>query len=44
MDIVERLQLTEDATMLIFEQEIYAEGRIAKRREEFPVNPAGDSS
>jgi hypothetical protein len=42
MDIVERLQLTEDETMLIFEQEIYAEGRIVKRKEEFPVTPAGN--
>jgi hypothetical protein len=44
MDIVERLQLTEDETMLIFEQEIYAEGRIVKRKEEFPVTPAGEPS
>jgi hypothetical protein len=43
MDIVERLQLTEDETKLIFEQEIYAEGRIVKRKEEFPVAPMGES-
>jgi hypothetical protein len=41
MDIVE--QLTEDETKLIFEQEIYAEGRIVKRKEEFPVVPMGES-
>ena len=43
MDIVERLQLTEDETMLIFEQEIYAEGRTVKRKEEFPVAPTSES-
>jgi hypothetical protein len=44
MDIVERLQLTEDETMLIFEQEIYAEDRIVKRKEEFPVKPSAELS
>jgi hypothetical protein len=43
IDIVERLQLTEDETKLIFEQEIYAEGRIVKRKEEFPVATMGES-
>ena len=37
MDFVERLQLTEDEKTLVYEQEIYAEGRSVKRREEFPV-------
>jgi hypothetical protein len=37
MDFVERLQLTEDEKMLVYEQEIYAEGRFVKRREEFPA-------
>jgi hypothetical protein len=37
LDIVERLQLTEDETKLIHELEIYAEGRVVKRKEEFPV-------
>jgi hypothetical protein len=44
MDIVERLQLIEDETMLIFEQEIYAEDRIVKRKEEFPVKPSAELS
>jgi hypothetical protein len=39
MDIVERLQLAEDDTKLIHELEIYAEGRVVKRKEEFPVIP-----
>ncbi len=34
---------TEDETMLIFEQEIYAEGRIVKRKEEFPIARTGES-
>lgn len=43
MDFVERLQLSEDKKTLIYEQEIYAEGRSVKRREEFPVmNPKQD--
>jgi hypothetical protein len=37
IDFVERLQLTEDEKTLVYEQEIYAEGRSVKRREEFPV-------
>jgi hypothetical protein len=37
MDFVERLQLTEDEKTVVYEQEIYAEGRSVKRREEFPV-------
>ena len=37
VDLVERLQLTEDEKTLVYEQEIYAEGRSVKRREEFPV-------
>jgi hypothetical protein len=39
MDIVERLQLAEDDTKLIHELEIYAEGRVVKRKEEFSVTP-----
>jgi hypothetical protein len=39
MDIVKRLQLAEDDTKLIHELEIYAEGRVVKRKEEFPVIP-----
>jgi hypothetical protein len=39
MDIVERLQLAEDGTKLIHELDIYAEGRVVKRKEEFPVTP-----
>jgi hypothetical protein len=39
MDIVERLQLAENDTKLIHQLEIYAEGRVVKRREEFPVSP-----
>jgi hypothetical protein len=43
MDFVERLQLTEDEKTLVYEQEIYAEGRSVKRREEFPaVGQDGD--
>jgi hypothetical protein len=40
LDIVERLQFTEDETKLIYEQEIYAEGRTIKRKEEFPIAKA----
>jgi hypothetical protein len=39
MDIIERLQLTEDDTKLIHALEIYAEGRVVKRKEEFAVIP-----
>lgn len=37
VDLVERLQLTEDDKTLVYEQEIYAEGLAVMRREEFPV-------
>jgi hypothetical protein len=37
MDFVERLQLTEDKKTLVYEQEIYAEGRSVRKREESPV-------
>lgn len=37
MDFVERLQLTEDEKTLVYEQEIDAEGRSIRRKEEFPV-------
>jgi hypothetical protein len=43
LDIVERLQLTEDETKLIHELELYAEGRVVKRKEEFPVTTAHSS-
>jgi hypothetical protein len=39
MDIVDLLQLAEDDTKLIHKLEIYAEGRVVKRKEEFPVTP-----
>ena len=39
VDIVDRLQLTEDETKLICEQEIYVEGCVVKSKEEFPVVP-----
>jgi hypothetical protein len=37
IDIVDRLQLTEDEKMLIYDQEIYVGDRAVKRREEFPL-------
>lgn len=37
IDFVERLELTGDEKTLIYEQEIYSEGRTLRRREEFPV-------
>jgi len=37
IDFVDRLELSEDETTLLYEQEIYAGGRSVKRREEFLV-------
>lgn len=37
IDLVERLQLTEDEKTLVDELEIYAEGPAVKRKEVFPV-------
>jgi hypothetical protein len=38
MDVVDRLQVTEDDKYLIYEQEIYSGGRIVKRKEEFATS------
>ena len=37
IDIVDRLEVSEDKATLIYEQEIYAGGRSVRRREVFPV-------
>jgi len=37
IDIVERLEITEDERTLVYEQEIFVEGRSVKRREEFTL-------
>ncbi len=44
IDIVERLQLSEDKEFLCYEQELYAGGRVVKRKEEFPVTDAAAQS
>jgi len=37
IDFVDRVELSDDGKTLIYEQEVYAEGRSVTRREEFPV-------
>jgi hypothetical protein len=37
LDILERLQITEDEKFLLYERELYAGGRVVKQKEEFPI-------
>lgn len=40
IDTVDRMELSEDGTTLIYEQEIYAGGRSVRRKEVFPLTEA----
>ena len=37
IDILERLQLSENGEFLLFQQDLYSGSRVVRRKEEFPI-------